>query len=71
MQSTLFPDFPDADRSKPLVLLLGNVDHEGITSSLKSGGEQYKKKLLGSRPGNWYAIVSDLCSLKPALGERG
>jgi hypothetical protein len=40
MQPSLFSDFPEADRSKPLVLLLGNVDHEGITSSLKSGGEQ-------------------------------
>jgi hypothetical protein len=37
----------DLDRSKPLVLLLGAVDHEGITSHLKASGEQYKR--IGNR----------------------
>ncbi len=57
MQSSLFADFPEVDKAKPLVLLLGNVDHEGITSSLKSSGDQYKKKLLDSKAENWQTIV--------------
>lgn len=46
------------DPEKPLVLLLGWVDHEGILSSLKATGRQYKKKLLDSRPENWETIAS-------------
>ncbi|MGB6134461.1 MAG: hypothetical protein WCC14_20525 [Acidobacteriaceae bacterium] len=41
-----------------MILLLGNVDHEGITSALKSGGEQYKKKLLASSSRNWTDILA-------------
>lgn len=44
------------DPDKPLVLLLGWVDHEGILSSLKATGRQYKKKLLDSSPANWESI---------------
>lgn len=44
------------DPEKPLVLLLGWVDHEGILSSLKATGRQYKKKLLDSYPANWETI---------------
>lgn len=44
------------DPEKPLVLLLGWVDHEGILSSLKATGRQYKKKLLNSYPANWETI---------------
>jgi hypothetical protein len=44
------------DSSKSLVLLLGWVDHEGIVSSLKSSGRQYKKKILDSTPENWDSI---------------
>jgi len=44
------------DPDKPLVLLLGWVDHEGILSSLKATGRQYKKKLLDSYPANWETI---------------
>jgi hypothetical protein len=59
--SELFPDpLEDGiefeyqlDPAKPLVLLLGWVDHEGILSSLKASGRQYKKKLLNSLPANW------------------
>ena len=40
-----------------LVLLLGNIDHEGITSALKSSGERYKRKVLESSPRNWASIV--------------
>jgi hypothetical protein len=50
-------EFPDFDVLKPLVLLLGNVSHEGITSSLRAGGEQYKQKLLVSTVANWSSIV--------------
>lgn len=49
------------DPAKPLVLLLGWVDHEGIISSLKASGRQYKKKLLDSYPDNW-ASTADLFS---------
>lgn len=45
------------DPSKPLVLLLGWVDHEGIVSSLKTAGRQYKKKVLKSQPENWSAAA--------------
>lgn len=45
------------DPAKPLVLLLGWVDHEGILSSLKASGRQYKKKLLDSLPKNWESTV--------------
>lgn len=45
------------DPAKPLVLLLGWVDHEGILSSLKASGQQYKKKLLDSLPKNWESII--------------
>jgi hypothetical protein len=47
------------DPTKPLVLLLGWVDHEGILSSLKTTGRQYKKKILESSPENW-AATADL-----------
>ncbi|WP_401747852.1 hypothetical protein [Stenotrophomonas muris] len=61
----LFEDLPDQDLeagyqldpAKPLVLLLGWVDHEGILSSLKASGRQYKKKLLDSLPRNWESTV--------------
>ncbi|HTZ48706.1 MAG TPA: hypothetical protein VMH20_14010 [Verrucomicrobiae bacterium] len=64
MQQPLFSESssPDEtgglDREKALVLLLGNVDHEGITHSLKAGGEQYKKKLLASSAYNWRTIIA-------------
>ncbi|MCW0423701.1 hypothetical protein [Xanthomonas sacchari] len=64
MHNTTNDRFPDSqeeniefdyqlDPAKPLVLLLGWVDHEGILSSLKASGRQYKKKLLDSLPKNW------------------
>ncbi|VVE53131.1 hypothetical protein PAQ31011_04846 [Pandoraea aquatica] len=45
------------DPNEPLVLLLGWVDHEGILSSLKATGRQYKKKLVDSSPQNWSTIA--------------
>lgn len=44
------------DKNEPLVLLLGNVDHEGVLSSLRTVGRQYKKKMLESKPDNWQLI---------------
>lgn len=52
------------DPSKPLVLLLGWVDHEGIVSSLKSSGRQYKKKILDSTPENWDSITTYFAEYK-------
>jgi len=59
----LLPEEPEIefdyqlDPSKPLVLLLGWIDHEGIVSSLKTSGRQYKKKILNSHPENWAATA--------------
>jgi hypothetical protein len=63
MQPMLFdesfrPEIDELSRNRPLVLLLGNVDHEGITHSLKASGTQYKKKLLASKPYNWRKIAA-------------
>lgn len=68
----LFADLPDPERefeyqldpTKPLVLLLGWVDHEGILSSLKASGQQYKKKLLDSLPKNWESTVDLFAQFK-------
>ncbi|MER0172106.1 MAG: hypothetical protein DU489_16240 [Nitrosomonas sp.] len=53
---------PDTDtfeleQDKPLVLLLGNIAHEGVLSMLKTSDRQYKQKRLRSKPGNWQNIV--------------
>lgn len=53
---------PDTDtfeleQDKPLVLLLGNIAHEGVLSMLKTSGRQYKQKRLRSKPENWQSIV--------------
>jgi hypothetical protein len=52
-----FEEFPDFDVHKSVVLLLGSINHEGITSSLRASGEQYKQKLLASTVENWHSIV--------------
>lgn len=46
------------DTALPLTLLLGNVDHEGVLSSLSASKRQYKKKVLESLPKNWESIVA-------------
>ncbi len=48
----------DLDSSKPLVLLLGGVNHEGVVSALATAGRQYKVKHLDSQPENWRKIAS-------------
>ena len=57
MSSVPPSEYSELDQSRPLILLLGNVDHEGITSPLKSSREQYKKKLLDSKVDNWLSIL--------------
>lgn len=59
------------DQNKPLTLLLGWVDHEGILSSLKATGRQYKKKLLTSNPENWATITAlfDEFKVSSVLGK--
>lgn len=47
----------ELEHGKPLVLLLGNVDHEGVLSMLQASDRQYKQKLLRSSPENWQNIV--------------
>ncbi len=47
----------DLETDKPLVLLLGNIAHEGVISLLKASKRQYKQKLLNSKPENWQSIV--------------
>lgn len=42
----------------PLVLLVGTIDSEGIRSTLKATGRQYKIKRLDSSPDNWNSIVA-------------
>lgn len=44
------------DPAKPLVLLLGHLEHEGILSTLHTAGMQYKRKMLESKPENWQDI---------------
>jgi hypothetical protein len=62
-------EYAELNTSKPLVLLLGNIDHEGIASWLKATGEQYKKKVLDSTPENWQLIIEyfDLFQIRAVL----
>jgi hypothetical protein len=51
-----FRDF-EFDQLKPLVLLLGNVTHEGVVSALSAAGRQYKQKYPESSICNWESIL--------------
>lgn len=53
--------------NKPLVLLLGEVDREGVTSKLASIGRKYKKKVVNSSVGNWQSILK--CFDEATVGE--
>ena len=55
----------------PLVLLIGSVDHEGITSLLHQTGRQYRKKSLHSSAKNWQTIIDlmDTCAVSTALAK--
>lgn len=48
----------ELNTNKPLTLLLGNIGHEGILSTLRSAGRQYKSKFLESNIKNWESILS-------------
>ncbi len=37
--------------------MIGDVDHEGVTSNLFQTGRRYKKKVLHSAPENWQSII--------------
>ena len=45
------------ESNKPLTLLLGNIDREGVASKLKASERQYKKKILDSNVDNWSSII--------------
>ena len=45
---------------KPLILLMGNVDREGILSTIAESGRWYKRKVLHSMPSNWQSVVDIL-----------
>ena len=45
---------------KPLVVLIGNVDREGVLSAIAQSGRWYKRKDLHSMPANWQSIVDIL-----------
>jgi len=47
----------ELDTDKPLVLLLGNVGHEGVVSKLQAADRQYKIKFLESKVKNWESIL--------------
>lgn len=50
-------------REESLVLLIDNVDHEGVRSVLRHAGRRYIKKSLYSKPQNWQSIVDLLDSM--------
>lgn len=75
------PDYGtfDLDTDKPLVLLLGNIAHEGVLSMLQSSHRQYKQKLLKSKTENWkniieyfdeFSVTSVLIKLSPDVISR-
>lgn len=45
------------EADKPLILLLGKVNHEGVLSKLQASNRQYKSKFLESKVKNWESIL--------------
>lgn len=45
---------------KPLILLMGNVDREGVLSTISQSGRWYTRKVLHSQPSNWQSVVDIL-----------
>src|ERR1039457_1424474 len=43
--------------TEKMVLLLGDIAHEGVTSALKTSGISYKWKFLNSSIENWKSII--------------
>jgi hypothetical protein len=52
-----FYEEPELDPSAPIVLLIGDLRHEGIISTLGAAKRQYKQKVLLSSVGNWESII--------------
>ena len=50
--------------AKPLILLMGNVDREGVLSAISQSGRWYKRKVLHSSPSNWQSVVDILRTTK-------
>ncbi|QDZ40597.1 hypothetical protein FRE64_11910 [Euhalothece natronophila Z-M001] len=61
----------DFDTNNAEILLINDIDHEGIISSLRTAGKVYIKKMLHSKPENWKKIVSIVKSpnVKAILGK--
>ena len=47
----------ELEADKPLILLLGKVNHEGVLSKLQASNRQYKSKFLESKVKNWESIL--------------
>jgi hypothetical protein len=47
----------DSRMAEKIVLLLGDIAHEGVTSQLSTAGLSYKRKFLSSSAANWATIV--------------
>ncbi len=71
--------YDELNTSEPLVILLGNIGHEGILSSLSAAGRQYKRKLLESTPLNWaiiaryfddFSVKAVVAKLSPSVYEH-
>src|ERR1039457_483197 len=43
--------------TEKIVLLLGDIAHEGVTSALSTSGISYKRKFLNSSVENWESII--------------
>jgi hypothetical protein len=56
---------------EPIVLLLNSIDHEGITSSLRTIGKDYKLKYLHSSVDNWHKAIKlfDKYDVTAVLGK--
>lgn len=57
-----------SQEDKPLILLLGNVDREGVLSAIAQSGRWYMRKVLHSTPSNWQSIVDIFTKSKVAAG---
>ena len=47
----------ELDTDEPLILLIGSIGHEGVLSTLRAAGRQYKNKFLESHVKNWESIL--------------
>lgn len=70
---------PTKDNREKVVLLLNDIDQEGIISTLKSIDQKYKHKILFSKPKNWektcsifnqFSVVAVLAKFTPRMYEK-